>query len=1189
MTRNIKGLRRFLALLMSALMVLGMCSFGYAADVLEDVDVDESVNYEANDEQKGVEEKESKSLSKNDISWKEDDDDKDNFKVVSDWEKQSNKWVAKIQINSGYTIDDVDGKYWKSSSGKGKDIDIDYDLNSDGTYSIRFSDNSEYTRVVIDVDTKQSSSSSQGSSPTLNHVDICLQASLDIHYGYYVDDVFYETRVEKDVPATISKINSVKFDYGDSGYSANPIGSTNWTQRNDSYEGIPGTVKEWHHTANIPNWKSLVSVTASVDLLRTSDKKTITINITFNNEAIAAANRECQNKSGLDFKVYDDVQELIAAPVQPGSLKITKSNNGAQMSAYPNASFYIDSANTPIDIGNGQSKTATGLTAGSHTISESVSSVPDGFTYKTDCPTKVTIENNKTTEITVTNTWYTVENVYGSVEHAITKTDEEDNSSLSGAVFTATHEDGETTVTSVQDTTTPGTYKFTFTKPGVYTITETTAPSGYVCPTESVGTVTVIEAANYVDTYNDTDYKCTRTYGLSIAEDSLVTLSNKKAPVPPTTGTVTINKVFEIVDPTPTAGTITFTLTNKDTNANVTVDVTCVNGAWTGSADDVPFGTYTISESDFDITGYTHTSTSYKVDNNIVEEITISANNASVTINATNTYEVIPPTPTTGTVTINKEFVNVDPTPTAGTITFTLTNKDTDADVKTKTVVVSYVNGAWTGSADDVPFGTYTISESDFDITGYTHTSTSYKVDNNIVEEITISANNASVTINATNTYEMIPPAPNTYDVTINKRFVVPAEGDGPEPITDYPDNFSPKMKLDGGANKTYPATGEYSEENGYWTFVFTGVEAGRYVIGEYDVDIPNYSSPVLSVNTEGTPVEYKDGTYVLTVSGNVENLDAINTYELEQSNKYDVTYYLVKDGVIDVYYGPTQYDYRAIHKIIELPVVPGYTVDGWYDPDIKVTENPDDVVAQLAIDLSGIKDSYKVNPDAMYSTIRNYTYYAFAEKNQPEETESTKPVVTPKPVEYSAYLLINKVDTQGNPVAGAGFTVTNGQTTQGSIGRTDAQGQLLMGLLDVGTFTITESTVPAGYVAGAPVTVNVTAANTRDNPCVVTIVNAKEGEQPTATPTDAPTETPSEQPTAAPTDAPSEQPSEEPTVSPTDVPTSRPTTAPTSEPGDEDVPKTGDNGLGYLYTLLGLSGLGMIALLLMYRKLRRN
>ena len=1074
MTRNIKGLRRFLALLMSALMVLGMCSFGYAADVLEDVDVDESVNYEANDEQKGVEEKESKSLSKNDISWKEDDDDKDNFKVVSDWEKQSNKWVAKIQINSGYTIDDVDGKYWKSSSGKGKDIDIDYDLNSDGTYSIRFSDNSEYTRVVIDVDTKQSSSSSQGSSPTLNHVDICLQASLDIHYGYYVDDVFYETRVEKDVPATISKINSVKFDYGDSGYSANPIGSTNWTQRNDSYEGIPGTVKEWHHTANIPNWKSLVSVTASVDLLRTSDKKTITINITFNNEAIAAANRECQNKSGLDFKVYDDVQELIAAPVQPGSLKITKSNNGAQMSAYPNASFYIDSANTPIDIGNGQSKTATGLTAGSHTISESVSSVPDGFTYKTDCPTKVTIENNKTTEITVTNTWYTVENVYGSVEHAITKTDEEDNSSLSGAVFTATHEDGETTVTSVQDTTTPGTYKFTFTKPGVYTITETTAPSGYVCPTESVGTVTVIEAANYVDTYNDTDYKCTRTYGLSIAEDSLVTLSNKKAPVPPTTGTVTINKVFEIVDPTPTAGTITFTLTNKDTNANVTVDVTCVNGAWTGSA-------------------------------------------------------------------------------------------------------------------DDVPFGTYTISESDFDITGYTHTSTSYKVDNNIVEEITISANNASVTINATNTYEMIPPAPNTYDVTINKRFVVPAEGDGPEPITDYPDNFSPKMKLDGGANKTYPATGEYSEENGYWTFVFTGVEAGRYVIGEYDVDIPNYSSPVLSVNTEGTPVEYKDGTYVLTVSGNVENLDAINTYELEQSNKYDVTYYLVKDGVIDVYYGPTQYDYRAIHKIIELPVVPGYTVDGWYDPDIKVTENPDDVVAQLAIDLSGIKDSYKVNPDAMYSTIRNYTYYAFAEKNQPEETESTKPVVTPKPVEYSAYLLINKVDTQGNPVAGAGFTVTNGQTTQGSIGRTDAQGQLLMGLLDVGTFTITESTVPAGYVAGAPVTVNVTAANTRDNPCVVTIVNAKEGEQPTATPTDAPTETPSEQPTAAPTDAPSEQPSEEPTVSPTDVPTSRPTTAPTSEPGDEDVPKTGYNGLGYLYTLLGLSGLGMIALLLMYRKLRRN
>ena len=174
-----------------------------------------------------------------------------------------------------------------------------------------------------------------------------------------------------------------------------------------------------------------------------------------------------------------------------------------------------------------------------------------------------------------------------------------------------------------------------------------------------------------------------------------------------------------------------------------------------------------------------------------------------------------------------------------------------------------------------------------------------------------------------------------------------------------------------------------------------------------------------------------------------------------------------------------------------------------------------------------------------------------------------------PRPIEYSAYLLINKVDAGGNPVAGAGFTVSNGSTTQGSIGLTDEQGQLLMGLLDTGDFTITETTVPEGYVAGEPVSVTVTSAHTRDNPCTVTIVNAKAGAQPTVSPTDAPTG--------------------EPTVSPADEPTARPTAAPTDAADGEDVPKTGDSGLGNLYALMCLSGLSAIALLLMYRRLRRS
>ena len=43
MTYRNKGLRGFLALLMAALMVLGMCGFAFAADALEDVEVDETI------------------------------------------------------------------------------------------------------------------------------------------------------------------------------------------------------------------------------------------------------------------------------------------------------------------------------------------------------------------------------------------------------------------------------------------------------------------------------------------------------------------------------------------------------------------------------------------------------------------------------------------------------------------------------------------------------------------------------------------------------------------------------------------------------------------------------------------------------------------------------------------------------------------------------------------------------------------------------------------------------------------------------------------------------------------------------------------------------------------------------------------------------------------------------------------
>ncbi|MGN0743448.1 MAG: SpaA isopeptide-forming pilin-related protein [Candidatus Fimadaptatus sp.] len=345
---------------------------------------------------------------------------------------------------------------------------------------------------------------------------------------------------------------------------------------------------------------------------------------------------------------------------------------------------------------------------------------------------------------------------------------------------------------------------------------------------------------------------------------------------------------------------------------------------------------------------------------------------------------------------------------------------------------------------------------------------------------------------------------------------------------------------------------------------------------------------------------------------------------------QYTVNYKLVKNG--ETYYlGGEIYNSGDEVVLAELPDVKGRTVIGWFDKgtfeerkddeefypeggdaseDEKEPDPPQDdssdeeVVASLElVEQSALgfgQYGQYAKPGSTITVTSNRTFYAYA--------LSSGGTVT-----YSAYLRINKVDAEGNPVAGAGFTVSNGSTTQGSIGLTDEQGQLVMGLLDVGDFTITETTVPEGYVAGEPMTVTVTTAHTREDPCTVTIVNARSGAQPTGTPSGEPTATPAATPTAAPsgeptvsptdapsgeptvspTDAPSGEPTvspaDEPTVSPTDKPTARPTAAPTAAAEGEDVPKTGDSGLGQLYALLVLSGLGMMALALMLRRLRRS
>ena len=445
----------------------------------------------------------------------------------------------------------------------------------------------------------------------------------------------------------------------------------------------------------------------------------------------------------------------------------------------------------------------------------------------------------------------------------------------------------------------------------------------------------------------------------------------------------------------------------------------------------------------------------------------------------------------------------------------------------------------------------------------------------------------------------------------------------------DIPETDTIRVKLTSDPETQYYIDAKYDRSINRWTgtqkvradqsgYTESGntkykIEIGAPIINGYTYngwEITGLNSDSDTIAPEGVVGTNKN---IIMVNNEDEygiKYDIRLAYKKGQSStgKFTINCMLVENGKETTYDIGSFSDGDSI-TLPPLPKVDGCTVIGWFigeeeesasEPtegsgevppvDADKVEKSADVVEQNALSLP--QYGTLVKPGTIIPATKNMTLYAYAVK-------------AGTPVTYSAYLRINKVDEEGNPVAGAGFTMTNGQTSQGSAGRTDEQGQLLIGMLDVGEFTITETTVPEGYMAGAPVTVNVTAANTRDNPCVVTIVNTKVAGQPTASPTGeptgeptvSPTDAPSGEPTVSPTDAPTgeptvsptDAPSGEPTVSPTDKPTARPTAAPTDEADGEEVPKTGDNGLGYLYALMGLSGLGIAAMLLMLRKLRRS
>lgn len=234
-------------------------------------------------------------------------------------------------------------------------------------------------------------------------------------------------------------------------------------------------------------------------------------------------------------------------------------------------------------------------------------------------------------------------------------------------------------------------------------------------------------------------------------------------PPTPTTGSLTITKTKSGAAATPADATFTLANENGTTVATATYSW-FTNGSYTFT--NLPLGTYTVTETGADVGGYTLTTT-YKVGSEETATVTVAAS-STATIEIHNTYEQNPPTPETGRLIITKTTSGAT-TPDGST--FILKNEN-GAQVGSATYA-EFNNDGYIFS--NLPFGNYTVEETNAAVGGYTLTTT-YKVGD--VATATAKVTNDGVpTIAISNVYEKNgddtptpPPTTDKFRLTLNKQ-----------------------------------------------------------------------------------------------------------------------------------------------------------------------------------------------------------------------------------------------------------------------------------------------------------------------------------------------------------------------------------------------------------------------------------
>lgn len=580
----------------------------------------------------------------------------------------------------------------------------------------------------------------------------------------------------------------------------------NWQAVFENVPVVDATGNAYTYTVeeiNVEGYTSKVTGNADDGFVITNTRDTGSLTVT---KALAAGSENVTIPSDTTFNVYAADGTLYATFTYADMKDGVKTFENV-----PTGSYYVVESGAEVDS---YTLTVTGANAGA----------------------KAEVTKDQTGTLHVENNYQKTmgDNVINPVSLTVQKVDGQTSDKLSGAVFTLSRDQ---IVVNTYTTGEDGTATITFNEAGTYTLTETTAPEGYVNSGVSY-TITVSENGP-VEVILGEDDLWHQIYNLIMGidptedyEDGVLTVSNEKVE-----GTITVQKTVSLSDNGEATANGVFTFTVKDASGKV-VDTLTVAADGSDTTGSLPYGTYTIEETGTaTVDGYTYTGVTY--DGQAVASYTVEVKEEgqNVTVNAVNTY-----TRDTGSLTVTKALAegSEDVTIPDGT-TFQVCTADGTAYGDSFTYA-DMENGAYT--LENVPTGDYYVIESNGNVASYTLTVTGADEDTQATVE-----KNETATLPVENLYEKVmgDDVINPVDLTVKKVDSKTSEALSGAVFT---------LTRDGGEVGTY-TTGEDGtvsitfSEGGTYTLTETAAPEG-YVLGGESYTIKVTKSGLIDVEQNG-------------------------------------------------------------------------------------------------------------------------------------------------------------------------------------------------------------------------------------------------------------------------------------------------------------------------------------------------